>query len=240
MKGFRGTAAWTVGTAFVLYLLLTAAGVVLMVGQHNALAESILADHKGAIASIYVRILLGYLTVGLLAAVVLHPLVRGWKLVPATLGLAVLGALYTLTHGTQLLYGPTQSLFCTIHDAIPAFVRNLYEPWEVIALYSVLLATSLFRWTRGTHAGIRIGVATLIAVVVGLAALPARASHPPRDGVAAPNFVLIATDSLRADHLSCNGYGRETTPHIDALAARGVNFTQCLVPTASTHESWVS
>ncbi len=77
MKGFLGTAAWTVGTAFVLYLLLTAAGVVLMVGQHNALAESILADHKGAIASIYVRILLGYLTAGLLAAVVLHPLVRG-------------------------------------------------------------------------------------------------------------------------------------------------------------------
>ncbi|MCZ6785559.1 MAG: sulfatase, partial [Planctomycetota bacterium] len=131
-------------------------------------------------------------------------------------------------------------LFCTIHDAIPAFVRNLYEPWEVIALYFVLLAASLFRWTREAHGGIRIGVAALVAVVIGLAALPTRASSQSKGGRTAPNFVLIATDSLRADHLSCNGYGRETTPHLDALAARGVNFTQCLVPTASTHESWVS
>ena len=39
-------------------------------------------------------------------------------------------------------------------------------------------------------------------------------------------FLLIATDSLRADHLRCNGYARETSPHIDALAARGTNFAQ--------------
>ncbi|NJN14205.1 MAG: sulfatase-like hydrolase/transferase [Planctomycetes bacterium] len=51
---------------------------------------------------------------------------------------------------------------------------------------------------------------------------------------------MIASDSLRADHLSCNGYPRATSPHIDALASEGVNFTNCLVPTASTHESWVS
>jgi hypothetical protein len=240
MKRFWGTAAWTTGTAFVLYLLLTLAGVVLMLGQHNALADSILTDHRGAILWIYARILLGYLAAGLLVAVVLHPLVRGWKLAPATLGLAMLGFLYTLTHETQLLYGPTQSLFCTIRDALPAFVRQLYEPGQVIAFFFVLMAVSLYRWTKKTHIGVRLGVTALVAVAVGLTALPAHAAPLPRDVSATPNFVLIATDSLRADHLSCNGYERETTPHIDALAARGVNFTQCLVPTASTHESWVS
>lgn len=38
------------------------------------------------------------------------------------------------------------------------------------------------------------------------------------------NVVLITVDTLRADHLSNYGYPRETSPNIDALAARGVAF----------------
>jgi len=37
-----------------------------------------------------------------------------------------------------------------------------------------------------------------------------------------PNIVLIAIDTLRADHLGCYGYGKNTSPHIDALAAESV------------------
>jgi arylsulfatase A-like enzyme len=40
--------------------------------------------------------------------------------------------------------------------------------------------------------------------------------------------------------LSCNGYKKPTTPHIDALAAKSVNFTRCLTPIASTVESITS
>ena len=40
------------------------------------------------------------------------------------------------------------------------------------------------------------------------------------------NLLFIMCDQLRADYLSCNGYPTLTTPHIDALAARGVNFTR--------------
>ncbi len=40
------------------------------------------------------------------------------------------------------------------------------------------------------------------------------------------NVILIAVDTLRADHLSCHGYDRETSPNIDALAADGVLFEQ--------------
>jgi arylsulfatase len=44
-------------------------------------------------------------------------------------------------------------------------------------------------------------------------------------GASAPGGVLlIAIDSLRADHLSCYGYDRDTTPALDALAAQGVRF----------------
>lgn len=38
------------------------------------------------------------------------------------------------------------------------------------------------------------------------------------------NIILISIDTLRADHLGCYGYERETSPHIDALASDGVIF----------------
>ncbi len=39
-----------------------------------------------------------------------------------------------------------------------------------------------------------------------------------------PNVLIVVLDTLRADRVSCYGYDRPTTPHIDALCARGVRF----------------
>lgn len=54
------------------------------------------------------------------------------------------------------------------------------------------------------------------------------------------NILIIGSDSLRGDHLSCNGYTRPTSPSIDKLAEGGVNFQRCLTPIASTLESLTS
>lgn len=43
------------------------------------------------------------------------------------------------------------------------------------------------------------------------------------------NILFIMCDQLRADHLSCLGHPSLQTPHIDALAARGVNFERAYV-----------
>jgi arylsulfatase A-like enzyme len=51
------------------------------------------------------------------------------------------------------------------------------------------------------------------------------------------NVLILASDSLRADRLSCNGYFREVSPNIDALAAKSTNFTKCFTPIGSTLES---
>ena len=42
-----------------------------------------------------------------------------------------------------------------------------------------------------------------------------------------PNVILIVLDTLRADHLSCYGYERKTSPRIDALAREAVMFDNC-------------
>ena len=42
----------------------------------------------------------------------------------------------------------------------------------------------------------------------------------------------IDIDSLRPDHLGCYGYHRNTSPTIDALAARALRFTNCYVSDA--------
>lgn len=45
--------------------------------------------------------------------------------------------------------------------------------------------------------------------------------------------VLVSCDTLRADHLSCYGYARETSPHLDQLAREGVLFENAVAP-----ETW--
>lgn len=51
--------------------------------------------------------------------------------------------------------------------------------------------------------------------------LPKAAVQPAIDK---PNVVLVSIDTLRADHLGCYGYARNTSPHIDELASEGVLF----------------
>ena len=41
--------------------------------------------------------------------------------------------------------------------------------------------------------------------------------------------LLVDIDSLRPDHLGCYGYGRNTSPSIDAVADEGVRFDRCYV-----------
>ncbi len=58
-----------------------------------------------------------------------------------------------------------------------------------------------------------------------------------------PNIVLLAVDSLLADHMSCYGYNRQTTPHIDRLASEGVLFERnysAHIPTTSAYASMLT
>jgi arylsulfatase A-like enzyme len=58
-----------------------------------------------------------------------------------------------------------------------------------------------------------------------------------------PNIVLLGVDSLRADHMSCYGYDRLTTPHLDQFAAEGTLFEKnysAHIPTTSAYSSMLT
>jgi arylsulfatase A-like enzyme len=71
---------------------------------------------------------------------------------------------------------------------------------------------------------------SLVAAVVTLTSLLGGCGKP-----GSPNIVLIVVDTLRADHLSCYGYGQNTSPFISELAAQGVLFER-----AYSASSWTS
>ncbi len=51
------------------------------------------------------------------------------------------------------------------------------------------------------------------------------------------NVILIVVDTLRADHLGCYGYERDTSPFIDSLAGEGVLFERAFSQSSYTGES---
>ncbi|HUP64168.1 MAG TPA: sulfatase [Thermoanaerobaculia bacterium] len=59
-----------------------------------------------------------------------------------------------------------------------------------------------------------------------LAAIPFMTWATPAAAESSPNVLMISVDTLRADRLSSYGYGRNTSPNIDRLLARGARFEE--------------
>ncbi|MEM7532060.1 MAG: sulfatase [Chloroflexota bacterium] len=58
-----------------------------------------------------------------------------------------------------------------------------------------------------------------------------------------PNVILMGIDSLRRDHMSCYGYHRLTTPHIDQYAKKATLFENTIsahIPTTSAYASMLT
>ena len=58
--------------------------------------------------------------------------------------------------------------------------------------------------------------------------------------LASRGYILISIDTLRADHLGCYGYERDTSPFIDTLAAHGTLFENAYVQLPGTLPSHMS
>ncbi|WP_441288608.1 sulfatase-like hydrolase/transferase [Sorangium sp. KYC3313] len=63
-------------------------------------------------------------------------------------------------------------------------------------------------------------------------ASPAPAAAPTR-----PDVLLVTLDTVRADHTSAYGYGRDTSPRLAELAARGVLFERAYAASSETQRA---
>ena len=54
------------------------------------------------------------------------------------------------------------------------------------------------------------------------------------------NVILISIDTLRADHLSCYGYHRKTSPNIDKFSAKSIVFKNAISVSSWTVPSHAS
>ncbi|RJP38789.1 MAG: hypothetical protein C4547_04075 [Phycisphaerales bacterium] len=63
--------------------------------------------------------------------------------------------------------------------------------------------------------------------------VPSSPPDSPRPG-RRPHILLITLDTLRADHLGCYGYFRDTSPNLDALAQESILFERAIAPMATT------
>jgi arylsulfatase len=81
--------------------------------------------------------------------------------------------------------------------------------------------------SRAPWRATRLALRALAFLTVALTLLALAACAPSATGAAAPaprSVVLVCLDTVRADHLSCYGHVRPTTPALDALAARAMIF----------------
>jgi arylsulfatase A-like enzyme len=94
------------------------------------------------------------------------------------------------------------------------------------------MATVRF-WRRSLPWVVSVVLLTLAAIQgrLWLQEQVAIATLPPAPSES-PNILVILVDALRADHLSCYGYARPTSPHVDRITQQGVLFEKAF-PTSS-------
>ena len=90
---------------------------------------------------------------------------------------------------------------------------------------------------KGTRARLRIGIAVFLAVGVCAALFRVFLDSPV--GHAHP-VIILDIDTLRADHLGCYGYRRNTSPRIDELASQGTVFDWAFAQAPNTPPSQAS
>lgn len=152
------------------------------------------------------------------------------------------------------LWGSAYPLGVLVGFAVPVLLRPLHYDlgWKRGAAMGGMVAIGAVIWfgllvmlrrPRRIRQLLRVCTVFSIAMTIltfssGAATMVLRStqsqSAQPTPTQRFPNILLISIDSLRADHLHCYGYPRETSPAIDALAAEGVLFKTVVAPTSWT------
>jgi arylsulfatase A-like enzyme len=77
----------------------------------------------------------------------------------------------------------------------------------------------------------------LIIAIISVNLLTHFITQKKNNNLTTPNILLITIDALRADHLSCYGYHRKTSPFIDELCSQSVQFEAAITQAPHTYPS---
>ena len=131
-------------------------------------------------------------------------------------------------------------LVCVLIISDSRYRLPLMPFWILFAVNGARHVKSLFQPGRGRLAlPLLAGLIALWAhyVPYSYSAVITTQDDAPARGA---NLLLISIDSLRADHLHCYGYERETSPALDALAAEGILFENTIAQAPWTLPSHAS
>lgn len=253
----RSSTAFTLGFLLVLGWTLHDVAVFALSGRPALVLSLLLPSLAMALAGGVLAVLLcrsRALLVGfaaLCAALAVLPLVRSVALPRALLWLPRAALLLTLAGVLVVLSrrrGPRPSLVTAALAAgvLACLVKTLYRQGWMAASTPVAVGLALALGTAwSARPALRRGGAVLglllCSVWLGWKARPAltpsRPDLPPPSAAppqGASDLLLIVLDTVRADHLGCYGYERDTTPKLDARVER--DFTR--FTSARSTSSW--
>ncbi len=113
------------------------------------------------------------------------------------------------------------------------FITDFLPLWSVYILFVSVIVYMAYK--KKTYMGGGLILFVLFLILYPYKVRPSK-NKSKRER---PNILILASDSLRPDHISYNGYKRNT-PNIDYLFKNGVNFLNLTASMGRTFPSWVS
>ena len=87
---------------------------------------------------------------------------------------------------------------------------------------------------RGKNILLLVAAVACVGLCACVASPEANDVGEPEDAGSPRSIIVVSIDTLRADHLGCYGYFRDTSPTIDALAEESVLFERAMAPMSMT------
>ncbi len=141
--------------------------------------------------------------------------------------------------------GPAPGWLRAFARPAPSFTLAVVAPWLLVAVsgrsrwlaagLALVAAPALARGMARVEArrSLRLATLALLAVAIpGLGAIATREAPTTAAPIGAPparalpHVILISLDTVRADHLSTEGYARPTSPQLSAFGERATRFTR--------------